>query len=151
MSAARRRVVVGLVLAATASGALTGCGGGDDRPNAGVDAFCTAYNSLYTAFAETDPDDPAAVVRVLKAWAQRMDAVGVPDQLPADAQRGLSRLIETTTGLADDATKADLDALDTAFSAAEKKDGAALQTWTAENCPDPLESPAAPATGTSSP
>lgn len=139
------------MLAATSAGALTSCGGSDDSGGASVASFCRAYNSLYAAFAETDTDDPASVVRVLKAWAKRMDGVGVPDELPADARRGLTRLIETASGLDDDATRADLEALDSTFSAAEQKDGEALRTWAAETCPDPPESPAGPASGTAGP
>jgi hypothetical protein len=144
-------VAAGLVLAATSVGALTSCGGSDGSGSVSVTTFCQAYNSLYTAFAESDPNDPATVVRVLKSWATRMDAVGAPDGLPADARRGLTRLIETAAGLDDHATKADLDALDSTFSSAQKKDGAALQTWAADNCPDPLEAPSGPATDTGSP
>jgi hypothetical protein len=144
-------VAAGLVLAAASTGALVSCGGSDGSGSTSVASFCQAYNSLYTAFAETDPDDPAGVVRVLKSWAKRMDAVGAPDDLPADAQRGLTRLIETASGLDDDATEADLAALDATFSSAQKKDGTALQTWAAENCPDPFEAPAGPASGTDSP
>lgn len=139
MTHARLRVAAGLVLAATS---LSGCGGGSGSPKAASTSdFCTAYTSLVTSFAETDPDDPATVVKVLKEWTRRLQDAGLPESLPADARRGVEQLIKTVADLDETATDDQLNDLSGSFTDAQKADGDALTAWTDDKCPPPLQTP----------
>jgi hypothetical protein len=135
-------VAAGLVLVATS---LSGCGGGSGAPGASASTadFCDAYNSLYTAFASADPNDDASAIKALKDWAKRMQDVGTPDGIPADAGRGLELIIRTAAEIDDNATKQQLDDLSSSFTPAQQQDGDAFDAWANDTCPDPFE-PAPP-------
>jgi hypothetical protein len=136
---ARLRVAAGVMLAVTTLGA---CGGTAESPKVPSTAdFCAAYNSLYTSFTKTDPNDRASVIKALKDWAQRMKDVGKPADIPAAAGRGLELLVNTAAGLDENATDKELNDLSASFTAAQRKDGDAFDSWTGTVCTDPLESP----------
>ena len=102
-----------------------GCGGGDDsrergdlrrEPQRNADRaprtdFCEAYNSLFEAFADgTQPTD-AEAVKAIKKWADDLDEVGTPEDIPADAQKGFELIVATVQKIEDDATQADMQKL----------------------------------------
>jgi len=146
-----------LAVAATLvlAGSLAGCGGGDDEPEAAPSEttstadFCETYNSLFESFAEGKQPTDAEAVKAIKTWADDLDEVGTPEDIPADAQDGYDLIVATIQKIEDDATQADVQKLTDAFSAAEQKSSDAFGKWATEACP--LQTPSgSPSEGSSS-
>lgn len=120
---------------------LAGCSG--DADDGGVDGgpvattveqFCGGLRDYQADLANADPTDPTAYVGQLKAAAVRLESVGTPKELPADAVAGLDTQQALITALPDDPTPADLAALDRT----DPDDQAGLDafdTYVATSCP----------------
>ena len=139
-------IAASLVLVA---GVGAGCGGGDEKsgdaaPAAATTAdFCESYNSLFDAFSNgKQPTDQEAVLAI-KKWADELDQVGTPKDIPADAQDGYELIVSTVQKIKDDATQADVQKLTDAFSETEQKSSDAFGEWATKTCPlaKPSDSP----------
>ena len=120
-------VAASLVLAAT------GCAG---DATASHEEFCGAFQDFYDALAEAGSGESADYMKKLKAQAERIDDVGVPDDIPDDAREGLQLTLEDMAELDDDATLADLGRLEEDYSAEDKERTAAFSAYLEETCPD---------------
>ena len=84
-----------------------GGGGGDDAPSA--KEFCGALTDFQDDFADADPTkDLKAYIQTLKDAADKLEGVGTPEDMPADAQDGFDLTVKKIKDLADDATLDDL-------------------------------------------
>ena len=123
-------IAASLVLVA---GLGAGCGGGDDpepetsetsavaNPTSTTEEFCEAYTSLAKEFqAGTQPTD-AQAVQAIKKWADELDEVGPPEDIPADARKGYELIVETVQKIEEDATQEDIEKLTEAFTKAEQE------------------------------
>jgi hypothetical protein len=139
-------IAASLVLVA---GLGAGCGGGDDpepetsassatssaNPTSSTEEFCAAYNSLFQEFQDgTQPTDEQAV-QAIKKWAEELDEVGPPEDIPADAEKGYDLIVETVQKIKDDATQADIQKLTAAFTRAERVSSNAFGEWAQTACP----------------
>ena len=130
--------LLGASLALVAGGAL-GCsddggGGGGDAPS--TDDFCGALEEFQDDFAATDPTkDLKAYIQTLKDAAESLEAVGKPEDMPADAQDGFDIYVEKITALDDDATDADLAEMGQ-VSDEEQSKLDALDAYVSKTCPE---------------
>ena len=149
-------IAASLVLVA---GLGAGCGGGDDpkpetsessaaNPTSSTEEFCETYNSLFKKFQDgTQPTDKQAV-QAIKTWADDLDEVGPPEDIPADANKGYELIVETVQKIKDDATQADIQKLTAAFTKAERVSSNAFGKWAQSTCP--LQPSGAPSDDSSS-
>jgi hypothetical protein len=136
LRSAPRLVATGVLLVATAVG---GCadedsGGADNRVSS-VQDFCSALATFRDEVAAADSTDLAAYIRTLKEAADEVDDVGVPDDMPADAEQGFDLTIERIQDLADDATQQDVAQLGDVSDEDQKKLDA-LEDYIKKACPD---------------
>ena len=107
-----RLAATGLVLVAAAAG---GCGGGEPGDPGGevpsVKVFCSALQQFRDEVDAADPTDLAAYVATLKRAAAEVDAVGLPADIPAEAEQGFDLTLERIGDLPADATQDDVAAL----------------------------------------
>lgn len=122
------------------------CGGDDDASSAPSDAskddFCTSYSSIFESLLGaptqgSEDEQKKAAVKALQDWSDKMREVGTPEDLPDDARQGFELLLDEASDI-DDVD--DLDDLDdnSDYSADEKKQAEALNTWIASNCADSM-------------
>jgi hypothetical protein len=126
---------VGLVAASlllVVSGA-SGCAGGE---TASQEEFCGAFQDFYDSLAEVGSGEASDYMQKLRAEAEKIDDVGVPEDIPDDAKAGLRLVLDSIADLDDDATLVDLGRLEENYSAEEKEQTAAFQSYLEETCPD---------------
>jgi hypothetical protein len=131
-------LAAGLVLVA---GGAVGCsddgsggGGGDDAPSA--QEFCGALTDFRDDFADADPTkDLKAYIQTLKDAADRLENVGTPEDMPAEAQDGFDFYVEKIKSLDDNATLDDLAGIGEVSDEDQKKLDA-LDDYVAKTCPD---------------
>lgn len=118
---------------------VSGCGGSDSgettKKSASATEFCGALKDFQAGSANADPNDMTAYVAALKAAAERLDAVGTPDAVPAEAKAGFDITINRITGLPDTATQDDLAKLGDVEPGDQKKLDA-LDDYIKKTCPD---------------
>ena len=133
-----------LVLASTALvlGTLAGCGddgggGGSSAPdNTSTAEFCEAFNSLFTeVMAKAGDGDMSTVVSAIKEWAENMQEVGTPDDMPDEVRDGFEVFIDAASEIDEDATLEDLQDLGGDLSEADQEAGDAFGDWATETCP----------------
>jgi hypothetical protein len=123
------------------AGGAVGCGDGSGGGSSAKDApstkeFCGALAHFRDDFADTDPNkDLKAYIQSLKAAAGKLEAVGVPDDMPSDAQDGFDLTVEKIKGLDDSATLDDLAGIGEVSDADQKKLDA-LDEYIKKTCPE---------------
>ncbi len=73
-------------------------------------------------------------VRSAREWADRMKDADLPDDLPAEARRGLDRMVETLAGLDADATAEELESLGDDFGKQAREEVDAMGGYVLEKC-----------------
>jgi hypothetical protein len=133
-----RLVVVALVLVA---GGAVGCGGNDGGGGSASSApstkdFCGALKGFQDDFADADPTkDLKAYIKTLKDAADKLENVGTPKDIPADAKAGFALTIKKIKDLDDSATLDDLSSIGDVSDADQKKLDA-LDAYISKTCPD---------------
>jgi hypothetical protein len=132
-------VLGGLLLAAPG---LVACGGPDDEPDGkaaddpktvSVADFCSAAEKFENTFSELDTSDLASSVATFKSAAQELEDAGTPQDIPADAREGLTLTLDKITGLPDDASEDDMNAL-FEFTEDEKAKSMAFESYLDDTC-----------------
>ena len=109
-------------------------GGGDDAPSA--KDFCGALKDFQDDFADADPTkDLKGYIQTLKDAADKLETVGTPDDMPADAQDGFDFYVRRSRTSSDDATLDDLASIGDVSDADQKKLDA-LDDYVSKTCPD---------------
>ena len=75
------------------------------------------------------------IIKTVKEWGDQLKEVGTPEDMPADVKSGYDVGLNTVESMADDATQQDLQKMDDALSADQKKDAQAFQAWVTKTCP----------------
>lgn len=90
--------------------------------------FCGVYAGLFEQVIGVagQGGDVSSIVPQLKKYADQLEEVGPPDDIPADAKKGFEVSIEAIKDLPDDATEKDLEDASSSYSA---EDQAAAQTF----------------------
>jgi hypothetical protein len=111
-----------------------GGGGGDSKTS--TSDFCGALKDFQDDFSAADPTkDLKGYIKILKDAADKLDNVGTPDGMPADAKAGFDLTIKTINDLPDDATLDDLAKIGDVSDADQKKIDA-LDDYISKECPD---------------
>jgi hypothetical protein len=111
-----------------------GGGGADDAPSA--KDFCGALKAFQDDFAAADPTkDLKAYIQTLKGAADKLENVGTPEDMSADAKAGFDFYVKKIKALDDNATVDDLAGIgDVSDEDQTKLD--ALDDYVAKTCPD---------------
>lgn len=132
-------LAAGLVLVA---GGAVGCGGGDGAGDGGGDDapsakdFCGGLADFQDDIAAADPTkDLKAYIQTLKDAADRLEDVGTPEDMPANARAGFDLYVEKIKGLDENATTDELAGIGEVSDEDQKKLDA-LDTYVAKTCPD---------------
>jgi hypothetical protein len=124
-----------LVLVAGGAVACGGNDGGSSDKTASTSDFCGAFEQFYQDLTKIGQDDKN-LGKVLKDAAARIEKVGTPKGIPADAKEGLQITLDAIDKLPDNATADDISSLDSKFSDADKKKTDAFSTYLDKTCPD---------------
>lgn len=124
-----------LLVAAAVGGCSDGGSGGADNNESSVADFCSALDKFRDEVSAADSTDLAAYIRTLKAAAEEVDGVGVPHDMPAEAEQGFDLTIERIQDLAEDATQDDVAQLGDVTDEEQKKLDA-LDDYIKTACPD---------------
>ena len=126
-----------LVLVAGAAGCGDdGGGGGDAKDAPSTKEFCGALKDFQDDFSKTDPTkDLKGYIESLKEAADKLEDVGTPDDMPADAQDGFQLTVKKIKDLDEGATVDDLAGIGDVSDEDEKKLDA-LNEYIARTCPD---------------
>jgi hypothetical protein len=127
----------------------SGCGGGSGAPSdASTDDFCEVANSLLSDVAPEDLGTPALpseedVAQAVKDWGSRMEEVGTPEDIPADARKGFETVVERAGEIdAGDFSIEDLEELGAGGADASeevRKQADAFGDYLTETCGNPLD------------
>ena len=127
-------------------GLLAGCGGDDSSGSAASDGggmptdasteeFCGAFLDLIQQAQEAGSDiSDADAVKLAKDLAEKLEEIGTPADMPADARRAFESAIDKINDLPDDATQDDMDAAAGDLTDEEQADQEALSTYLTQKC-----------------
>jgi hypothetical protein len=101
--------------------------------------FCTAYVDQVRTMATLDREDVASGVASAQDWASRMHDVELPDDVPADARRGLDTMIRLFEGLDADASWKEVQALGDDLGKDTRRDLAATGDYVRSACADQVD------------
>jgi hypothetical protein len=110
-------------------------GGGASSKSVSKDDFCGAFQSFYDDLQDVTGEEDN-LGEILKKAAKRIEDVGTPDGIPADAKGGLQVTLDAIDSLPDDASAEDMAGLDADFSAADQKKVDAFSDYLDKTCPD---------------
>ena len=140
-----RRATLAVAATALTMGTLSACGGDDDEggssapENASTEEFCEEFGSLFQdVLSEGLSGDTGALVTAMKEWAEDMQEVGTPEDMPDEAREGFEVFLDEARSLPDDATAEDLDQLGEDLPQSEQDAADTFGDWAAETCPDAL-------------
>jgi hypothetical protein len=127
-----------VVLVATVVGCSDDESRGTDNRESTVEDFCSALATFRDEKEAADSTDLAAYIRALKAAAEEIDEVGVPEDMPNDAEQGFDLTIARIQGLADDATQEDVAQLGDVTDE-EQRQLDALEAYIKKACPEVVD------------
>ena len=126
-------------------GLLAGCGSDDssdaafDGGGASTEEFCGAFLDLIQQAQEAGSDiSDADAVKLAKDLAEKLEEIGTPDDMPADARRAFESAIDKINDLPDDATQDDMDEAAGDLTDEEQADQEALGTYLTQKCASQL-------------
>jgi hypothetical protein len=116
-------------------GLLAGCGE-DESPRTGGDraGFCSLYVEQMKSQMSLGEGNVEDQVRSAREWAGQMRDADLPDDLPAEARRGLDRMVETLGGLDADATAEELESLGDDFGKEAREEVDAMGGYVLKKC-----------------
>jgi len=137
------RAVAGLLLVAggaaacgDSSGDSSGASAASDKhTSVSTDDFCGAFKAFVDDLGGLTGDE-TNLGEIVKKAAKRIEDVGTPDDIPADAKEGLQLTLDAIDALPDNASAKDVEAIAAGFSDADKKKADAFTTYLAKTCPD---------------
>lgn len=102
------------------------------------DVFTTAFDALVGGGAELPTDETSRLspelLDALREWGQGIEDAELPSDLTDDEREGLQIMSRLLLAVPDDATGADLDALDAELSGGDDELVDAAGEWAAETC-----------------
>jgi hypothetical protein len=135
-------------------GLLAGCGSSDSSTASGgdsaagpptdatVEEFCGAFLDLIQQAQQQGSDiSDADAVKLAKDLADKLEEVGTPTDMPADARRAFETAIDKIKALPDDATQSEMSKAAGDLTEDQKKDQEALSTYITTKCMGQLSSP----------
>jgi hypothetical protein len=129
------------------TGALAACGGGSSS-TAATGAAAAPTGASTTDFCSTFQN--MANDSTPKQAADKLQAVGTPSDMPADARHGFEVLVDHLEVMPDTSQSKDLLAMEQGLSASDQKDVLAFTTYLTKACV-PESSPSGASGGSSAP
>jgi hypothetical protein len=122
------------------AGGAVGCGddgsdGAAADKSVSTDDFCGAFQAFYDDLQDVTGEEDN-LGEILKKAAKRIEDVGTPDDISADATDGLQVTLDAIDSLPDDASAEDMAGLDADFSDADQKKVDAFSDYLDKTCPD---------------
>ncbi len=140
-------LLVGVVTSACGGGG--GGGGSDGAPSdASESDFCATQTSLLEDLVPDDLTDPEVptneeMAEVVKDWGTRLEEVGTPEDIPADARKGFEAVVQQARDIdAADFSIEKLEELEQGgedASAAVKQQASAFSDYLTATCGNPLD------------
>jgi hypothetical protein len=125
------------------TGVVAACGGGSSSSPAATGAATAPTGASTSDFCGTFQD--MANSTTPKQAADKLQAVGTPSDIAADARHGFEVLVDHLETLPDNAKSADLTAMEKGLSATDQKDVVAFTTYLTRACvPSTDSTPSAP-------
>jgi hypothetical protein len=125
------------------TGAVAACGGGSSSSPAATGAATAPTGASTSDFCGTFQN--MANSTTPKQAADKLQVVGTPSDIAADARHGFEVLVDHLETLPDNAKSSDLTAMEKGLSATDQKDVLAFTTYLAKACvPSTSSTPSAP-------
>ncbi|MDX6357608.1 MAG: hypothetical protein QOH37_662 [Nocardioidaceae bacterium] len=125
------------------TGVVAACGGGSSSTAAPAGAAGAPSGASTSDFCGTFQNMASSTTP--KQAADKLQAVGTPSGIAADARHGFEVLVDHLETLPDNAKSADLTAMEKGLSATDQKDVVAFTTYLAQACvPSSDSTPSAP-------
>ena len=120
----------------SSSGASDEAAGDGGAPtNASVEEFCGAFIDMIQEAGTGGADmSDADAVALAKKLANKLQEVGTPEDMPADARKGFELALQKINDLPDDATQAEMEAANAELTEEEKGYQKALSDYITEKC-----------------
>jgi hypothetical protein len=123
---------------------LTSCGGGSSDAkapsgppsNASKTSFCGVFQDFMTETQDMNQGDTKAAVAALKKVGDKLQDVGTPSDIPADARAGFEKTLELIDSLKSDATEQDFANIDKQLTATEQQNSQAFDAYLTKECGD---------------
>lgn len=119
----------------TGSGGKAGTAKGGGEDFASTEDFCAAFQGFSDDLEDVDGTEDN-LGEILKKAAQRIEDVGTPEGIPADAKQGLQITLDAIMALPDDASVEDMGGLEDDFSADDQKKTDAFTAYLQKTCPE---------------
>ncbi len=119
---------------------VVGCGGGGAPTDASEDDFCKELNSVFTEVdlgGEGEDTTQQKMIAAIKTWAEDLEKLGTPENMPDEARDGFELMIKEVGDLDEDATTEDFINLEEDLSESETKASAAFEKYTTDTCGAP--------------
>ena len=118
---------------------LTGCS--EDEPASARDRgtssdadFCALYVDQIRRQLELQSEDVEAKVEAAHAWAEEMRDAPLPEDIPAEARRGLDRMVDAFADLDVDMSAEELESLGDDFTGEARREVEAMGDYALETC-----------------
>ena len=118
------------------AGTTVGCGGSDGPPaDASKGDFCGNFEDIGKDLGKLGADaKDSDIVKAIKDAGQKLEDTGTPSGIPDDARTGFELEVKKIGELDDNASKDDIDKLDSGLDDAEQKQVDAFNTYVDDTC-----------------
>lgn len=136
----RSRTFTKVVSVLLCAGLLAGCGEeAEEAPSAEattIEDYCQAYEDYFQQRASLGSQAPdAEVIATMKAWADDLERIGPPEEMPATARAGRTIWLDLVGQIDDDATADDVVALEQGLPRGQADELQAFFLYNDEGCP----------------
>lgn len=114
-----------------------GQGGPASSPptDASVEDFCTAFTDLIQQATQAGSDmSDAEAIELAKETADKLGAIGTPEDIPAEARAAFELAIEKIRSIPDDATREEMNTIEGDLTAEQQENLDALTSYVTTKC-----------------
>ena len=118
------------------AGTTAGCGGSDGPPaDASKDDFCGNFKSIAEDLGKLGADaKDSDVVKAIKDAGSKLEDTGTPSSISDDGRKGFELEVKKIDDLDSNATKDDIDKIDSDLSDTEQKQVDAFNKYVDDTC-----------------
>ncbi|MFC5175551.1 hypothetical protein [Nocardioides taihuensis] len=130
-----KQALLTLAVLAVISVTSVACNAGRPPTDASPDTFCAQVHDFYSGVDRLGGGaSNHEVAGLVKQLARRLADVGTPGDIPTDARQGFELTLDAIHDLPDDASTAEVEAIDADLSLDERRDTQAFDTYLALTC-----------------
>jgi len=115
----------------------SGSGGGvaDAPKNASVEDFCGAFMDLIEQATQPGAElSDADQVKLAKDLSKKLQEIGTPEDMPADARKGFEKALQLIDDLSEDATPEEMEKASGSLTEEEQANQSALSDYISKKC-----------------